>query len=104
MENSIAKSRGVLPSLIVSFFLLAITFSSTNVNASQLNPQPINSVQLAWWAGGNGGGYHGGGGYYHGGGYNHGWGGGYNQGWGNRCYKHCWINQWGNRRCNTRCR
>jgi uncharacterized membrane protein len=94
MENSTAKSRGFLSSLIVSIFLLAVTFSVTNVHASQTNPSLINGAQLAWWAGGWNNGWHrgwNGGGYYH-----RGWGGG-------GCYRHCWINSWGRQRCNTNC-
>jgi hypothetical protein len=87
MELSILKRSGFLPGLILSLFLLLMTGTANNAVASEAPNLPANSVQIAWH-----GGYWGGGGYY-GRGY-------YRPGWGYRGGCRCWINRWGNRRCN----
>jgi hypothetical protein len=101
MDSSIVKKMGVLPSLVVSLFLLTATVDTTKAHASTVNYQSPNGVQLAWW----------GGGYYHGGygGYRRGYIGpayynyGYRPYYRNSCQKSCWRNRWGNLRCATRC-
>ncbi len=94
MNNSTVK-RGIMPSVVLSFFLLGITFGTPKAQATPLNT-PHHNTQLAWWAGGPGwyGGYYGGGwGYRHGLGFNR----------GPVCGERCWRNRWGNIRCATRC-
>jgi len=102
MEHSTVKNRGILPIVIVSLSLFAVTFATNNVHASQVTQAPMNGTELARWGGGgwgHGGGW--GGGWHHGGnwgGYYGGWGGYYAPAY-YGCVNYCWINRWGYQSC-----
>ncbi|WP_131780891.1 hypothetical protein [Legionella gresilensis] len=124
MATSAIKQISLLPSLIISSFLLAATVSD-RANAETVNVS-AKPMQLAWhghgW-GGYGWGHHG---WRRGFGYGGigfapiGWGG-YGPGWGYRpgwygpgyrfintgpfygCQKRCFVNRWNRLICATRC-
>jgi len=93
MEHSTAKKSGILSGVIISVFLLGVSFSANKADAAPVNAPANGHTQLAWWVGGWGPGW------YH---------GGYYRGWNNyyrgpMCNRHCWRNRWGYVRCAGDC-
>jgi hypothetical protein len=93
--ESMRNGSNYIVGALVGASMVALSLSTASAftlsGPSLEQPVATGQIDKVWWHHGWGGGWHGG---WHGGGW------GWHHGWGGPGWRHCWINQWGNRVCN----